>query len=155
MALVLTSPAFSHQGEIPRKYTCKGENISPPLALQGVPSETKSLVLLMDDPDIPEAAKEKFNIRVWDHWIVFNILPTTRVIPEGKNPVGVLGKNTRGNLGYGGPCPPDREHRYFFKLYALSQMLSLPEGSTKQSVEEAMEGLILAQTELIGRFAPL
>lgn len=106
----------------------------------------------MDDPDIPSLAKEKFNIEVWDHWIVFNIPPATKEIPEGQNSFGILGKNTGGKNAYGGPCPPDREHRYFFKLYALDVMLDLSEGVTKKQVEEVMPGHILAQAELVGRY---
>lgn len=152
MTLTLTSSAFSHQGKIPLIYTCDGENISPPLTLSGVPAQTKTLVLLMDDPDIPEFVKQKFNIVMWDHWVVWNIPPTTHEIPERKGPQGVLGNNTGGKAAYGGPCPPDREHRYFFKLYALNTSLDLKPGSSKQEVEMAMQGHILAQTELVGLY---
>ncbi|MBI2102709.1 YbhB/YbcL family Raf kinase inhibitor-like protein [Candidatus Woesearchaeota archaeon] len=148
----LTSPAFEANGEIPSKYTCDGSNISIPLTFEDVPKNAKSLVLIMDDPDIPEVAKRNFNIDVWDHWIVFNIPAETTEIPEGKMRAGVLGKNTRGNNTYGGPCPPDREHRYFFKLYALDTMLNLKEGATKKDVEMAMEGHIVARAELMGRY---
>ena len=148
----LTSPVFQHRGKIPSKYTCDGENISPPLIISQVPSKAKSLVLIMDDPDIPEFAKQKFNITVWDHWVIFNIPPATTVIAEGKNPSGILGSNTRGVLGYSGPCPPDKEHRYFFKLYALDIILSLPAGSGKAQIEQAMQGHILEQAELMGRY---
>jgi len=148
----LTSPSFAPHGKIPSKYTCDGENISPPLRIEHVPANAKSLVLIMDDPDIPEFVKKKFNIEVWDHWIVFNIPPNTTEIKEGQNPVGILGKNTRGNNAYGGPCPPDKEHRYFFKLYALDMMLDLPEGVTKKQVEDAMEGHILKLAELVGKY---
>ncbi len=148
----LTSPAFQQNGKIPSKYTCDGENINPPLLIADVPKSVKSLVLLMDDPDIPEIAKKNFNVEVWDHWVVFNMPPTLRTIEEGENPPGILGKNTRGNITYGGPCPPDREHRYFFRLYALDIMLNLKEGATKNEVEQAMRGHVLEQTELIGRY---
>ena len=148
----LTSPAFQQNGKIPSKYTCDGENINPPLLIADVPKSVKSLVLLMDDPDIPEIAKKNFNVEVWDHWVVFNMPPTLRTIEEGENPPGILGKNTRGNITYGGPCPPDREHRYFFRLYALDIMLNLKEGATKNEVEQAMRGHILEQTESIGRY---
>jgi len=148
----LTSPALPLNGKIPRKYTCDGDNISPPLNIENVPTTAKSLVLIMDDPDIPDSVKKKFNIEVWVHWIVFNIPATITEIKEGQNPEGVLGKNTGGKKAYGGPCPPDREHRYFFKLYALDTKLNLPEGVTKRQVEEAMQGHILAQAELIGRY---
>ena len=148
----LTSSAFKDGGKIPSKYTCDGSNISPPLEISDVPKNAKSLVLIMDDPDIPSFVKEKFKIEMWDHWIVFNILPGTKEIPEGKNPKGVLGKNTGGKLAYGSPCPPDREHRYFFKLYALDSELNLPAGSTKTQIEQAMQGHILAQATLIGKY---
>src|SRR3989338_2241297 len=121
----ITSPVFENNGKIPEKYTCDSENVSPPLEFQDIPKNTKSLVLIMDDPDIPDFVKKKFNIEVWDHWIVFNIPPTTTEILEGQNPTGLLGKNTGGKNAYGGPCPPDKEHRYLFKLYALDRMLNL------------------------------
>ncbi len=148
----LTSSAFNHNGKIPSKYTCDGQNINLPLTIIDVPVNAKSLVLLMDDPDIPDIAKKNFNVDVWDHWMMFNIPPTLRTIKEGENPPGILGKNTRGNNAYGGPCPPDREHRYFFKLYALDTMPDLPEGATKADVGRAMEGCILAKAELMGRY---
>ena len=148
----LTSPAFAEGAKIPSKYTCDGANTNPPLAFSDVPVKTKSLALIMDDPDIPDFAKEKFKVRVWDHWVVFNILPSTKEVAEGKNPSGVLGRNTGGKNAYGGPCPPDKEHRYFFKLYALDTELDLPEGSTKADVEKAMKGHILAEAKLMGRY---
>lgn len=148
----IESSAFAHNELIPAKYTCDGENINPPLAFIGVPEKAKSLALIMDDPDIPEAAKKSYGIEVWDHWTVFNIPPETKGVSEGANPAGVLGKNTRGDAAYGSPCPPDREHRYFFKLYALDTMLDLKEGATKHEVELAMQGHIIAQAGLIGRY---
>lgn len=148
----LTSTAFQHQGKISREYTCDGGDIIPPLQFADVPKNAKSLVLIMDDPDIPDVVKKKFSIQVWDHWIVFNIPSETRAIQEGKTPQGVLGKNTGGKNAYAGPCPPDREHRYFFKLYALDTTLSLPAGSTKTEVEAAMRGHILEQATLIGKY---
>ncbi len=149
----LTSPAFLHNGTIPNKYTCDGENVSPPLQISDVPKNAKALVLLMDDPDIPDFVKERFKINVWDHWIVFNIPPETKEIREGQNPKGILGRNTGGKNAYGGPCPPDREHRYFFKIYALDSELKLPAGSAKSEVEAAMVGHILAEAVLVGRYA--
>ena len=148
----LTSSAFEAGGAMPAKYTCDGQGINPPLQIYDVPSQTISLALLMDDPDIPEAAKKSFNVEVWDHWVVFNMPPDTKNINEGENPAGLLGKNTRGNFAYGGPCPPDGEHRYFFKLYALDTILNLPDGSTKAEVEQAMNGHVLETVELIGRY---
>jgi hypothetical protein len=148
----LTSSAFKDGGKIPSKYTCDGQGISPSLEIFDVPKNAKSLVLIMDDPDIPSFVKDRAGIEVWDHWIVFNIPAETKEIPEGKNPKGVLGKNTSGKLAYGSPCPPDREHRYFFKLYALDSELNLPAGTTKAQIEKAMQGHILAQAVLIGKY---
>ncbi|OKH25628.1 kinase inhibitor [Hydrococcus rivularis NIES-593] len=145
----LTSPAFAHEGKIPPKYTCDGENINPPLVISDVPAEAKSLVLIMDDPDVPKRLRAD---GMWDHWVVFNIAPSLTEIQEGKEPPGVHGIGTSKNLNYYGPCPPDREHRYFFKLYALDTQLNLPEKATKQQVERAMEGRILAKAELMGRY---
>ena len=148
----IESTAFGHEGKIPSQYTCDGSNINPPLTISDVPKNTKSLVLLMDDPDIPDLVKEKFNIQVWDHWVVFNIPPNVKEIAENKTPPGEIGKNSRGVNAYGGPCPPDREHRYFFKLYALDCELSLPEGSSKAEVEKAMKNNIIAEAQLMGRY---
>jgi Raf kinase inhibitor-like YbhB/YbcL family protein len=145
----LTSSVFEYDGVIPKKYTCDGENLSPPLEISGVPEGAKTLVLIMDDPDVPK------NLRpdgVFDHWVVFNISSDTSVIPEGEEPQGVAGINGRGEAGYTGPCPPDREHRYFFKLYALDTELKLSEGVTKAQVEQAMNGHIVTQTELMGKY---
>ncbi|MFH1711699.1 MAG: YbhB/YbcL family Raf kinase inhibitor-like protein [Patescibacteria group bacterium] len=145
----IASSAFEHQGSIPAKYTCDGENISPPLIFSDVPDRAVSLVLLMDDPDVPK------NLRadgMWDHWVVFNIDPSTTEIPEGQAPPGTLGANTYEKNEYGGPCPPDREHRYFFKLFALDIQLSLASGSTKIAVEEAMKEHIIDKAELIGLY---
>lgn len=151
----LTSSAFQHNGTIPSKYTCDGQNISPPLRIEGVPSNAKSLVLIMDDPDIPAEVKQSRGIQVFDHWVLFNIAPTTSSIKENSS-VGTSGKNGRGESQYTGPCPPPqyepKEHRYFFKLYALDSTLNLKEGATKNEVEKAMSGHIIAQTELIGRY---
>ena len=148
----LTSPAFMEGEKIPSNYSCDGQNINPPLSFSDVPAKAGSLVLIMDDPDIPNSVKQKFGIQVWEHWIVFNIPPETREVAEGKNPSGILGKNTGGKNAYGGPCPPDREHRYLFKLYALDAKLDLPEGSSKAEVESAMKGHILAEAKLMGRY---
>lgn len=150
--LKLTSTAFEDGGVIPMKYTCDGDNINPPFEISGVPEDTKSLVLIMDDPDIPDAVKERLGIDIFVHWVAFNIAPDTIKIIEGQEPKGVLGRNSTGNTGYTGSCPPDGEHRYFFKLYALSRMLELGERATKQDVEEAMRGKILMETELIGLY---
>ncbi|MDP1608517.1 MAG: YbhB/YbcL family Raf kinase inhibitor-like protein [Chlamydiales bacterium] len=145
----LTSSAFSEGGAIPIKYTCQGENINPPLQIERVPSSAKSLVLIMDDPDVPAYIRSD---QMYDHWIVFNIPPSVRSIEESSAPQGLLGRSTNGKNEYVGPCPPDREHRYFFKLYALDTELSLKEGASKQEVEKAMEGHLLAHTHLMGRY---
>ena len=146
----LESSTFENNGLIPPKYTCDGENISSPLQISGVPEDAKSLVLIMDDPDVPKDIRPD---GMWDHWLVWNIPPATTEIPEGQEPAGVVGKNTGGSFGYRGPCPPDREHRYFFKLYTLNVMLDLsPETTTKSDLEAAMQNHILSQAELMGRY---
>jgi hypothetical protein len=145
----LTSPQFERNGRIPSKYTCEGEDINPPLMISDIPEGTKSLVLIMDDPDVPKHLRED---GIWDHWIKFNIPPTTTTIAEGEEPEGVSGQGTSGNLKYHGPCPPDREHRYFFKLYALDTELALPGGASKKDVEVAMQNHILGEAVLIGLY---
>ena len=145
----LMSPAFEHEGKIPSKYTCDGENISPPLTVSDVPPETKSLALIMDDPDVPKHLRSD---GMWDHWVVFNIPTSMRDIKEGNEPDGIHGIGTGGNMNYFGPCPPDREHRYFFKLYALDTELDLPEKATKQQLEKAMENHIIEKAELMGKY---
>jgi len=159
----LTSTAFTPNGLIPAKFTCDGANISPELKISGVPSGAKSLVLIMDDSDIPDSVKQSRGIEVFDHWVLYNLLAefTSLTIPEDyKNTMKVTssysltheGLNSAGKNAYTGPCPPDREHCYFFKLYALDIVLDLAEGSTKVEVETAMVGHILEQVELVGRY---
>lgn len=143
----LNSPAFKNGGKIPSKYTCEGENISPPLKIEDAPLDVKCFVLIMDDPDAVKPAG-----KVWVHWVVFNIQPETEEILEGEMPKGIQGEGTAGELEYQGPCPPDGEHKYFFKLYALDEELSLKEGATKAEVEDEMEGHILEEAELIGKY---
>lgn len=140
----LTSPAFVDGTAIPSAYTCDGKNVHPELQILGVPEGTKSLALIVDDPDSPTGT--------WDHWIVFNIPATTTLIEEGKSTGGVEGVTTFGTTGYGGPCPGQGEHHYQFKLYALDTMLDLQEGATKQAVEQSMQGHILAETKLVGLY---
>lgn len=144
--MLLTSTAFTHGSPIPRKYTCQGDNTPPPLAIADVPPQAKSLVLLVDDPDVPASLRPD---QMWDHWVLFNIPPATRAIENG---VGTLGLNTSGKKAYEGPCPPDREHRYYFKLYALNCSLPLAAGATKAQVLHAMQGHILAEAQLMGRY---
>lgn len=145
----LSSPAFSEGGKIPMKYTCQGEEINPPLHIEGVPEQAKSLVLIMDDPDVPAFVRKD---QMYDHWILFNLSPKLRQIEENSTPPGFVGKSTNGKSKYVGPCPPDREHRYFFKLYALDKELSLKTGATKKEVEDAMHGHIIDHTHLMGRY---
>ena len=146
----LTSPAFQDGEIIPSLYTCEGKNINPPLEINGVPTAAKSLVLIMDDPDVPAFVRAD---QMYDHWVLFNIPPKTHKIPEhASSPPGIQGRNTAGANQYTGPCPPDRQHRYFFKLYALDATLHLPAGSTKKEVEKAMEGHILVQSQLVGLY---
>jgi hypothetical protein len=144
----ITSPAFKNNGMIPSRYTCDGININPPLTFSDIPENTKTLVLIMDDPDAVKPAG-----KVWDHWIVFNIPKETTEIQEDQEPNGIHGKGTSGNLKYHGPCPPDGEHRYFFKLYALNTELNLIEGSKKSEVEKAMQSYIIEKAELIGKYS--
>lgn len=147
MGFKLHSPAFDHNELIPEVFTCDGKDKSPALRWQGVPTSAKSLVLIMDDPDAP--------MGTWDHWILFNIPPETTEFSENVStlPSGVKeGTNSWSKTGYGGPCPPDREHRYFFKLYALDTKLKLVNGVSKKELERAMEGHIIAETELMGRY---
>jgi len=145
----LTSRAFKEGEKIPSKYTCDGQEVSPPLSIEGVPVQAKSLALIMDDPDVPEFVRKD---RMWVHWVLFNMTPETKELKENGEPPGVLGKNTGGSSSYQGPCPPDREHRYFFKLYALDTELPLSKGATKEDVEKAMQGHILAEAKLMGRY---
>jgi hypothetical protein len=151
MSLVLKSAAFSEGGWIPEKYTCDGDNVSPPLEWSGIPAGTATLALICDDPDAP--------MGTWVHWVVFNIPPETDGLPENVPPErelrqgGLQGINDFRKIGYGGPCPPGGTHRYFFKLYALDCRLDLPAGITKSQLMAAMEGHILDQAVLMGRYS--
>ena len=153
--LILESPAFLSQNEIPKIYTCEGRDISPPIVWRGVPTEAISLVLIVEDPDAPDPHAPKM---VWDHWIVFNIPNEITSIPENiKNMVDLdprirLGKNSWDRLSYGGPCPPIGRHRYIFKLYALNINLDLSEGASKQEILRAMQGHILKEATLVGTY---
>jgi Raf kinase inhibitor-like YbhB/YbcL family protein len=147
--IIVRSPAFKHEETIPSKYTCDGENMSPPIAIDNVPDNTSSIVLIMDDPDAT-------NGETWDHWVVFNIPENLTRIGEGEEPKeGVPGNNSWGNTGYGGPCPPEESgpHRYFFKVYALDSSLRLQKGATKKEILDAMQGHIVAKGELMGKYA--
>jgi Raf kinase inhibitor-like YbhB/YbcL family protein len=151
MSLTLSSPAFTEGGLIPSQYTCDGENVSVPLNISGVPEGTKSLVLVMDDPDIPQSVKDERGIEKFDHWAVYNIAPDVSDIQTGAV-FGTMGKNTRGDTEYRGPCPPDGEHRYFFRLYALSGILNFIAVPTLREVEEAARGMTIESATLMGRY---
>ena len=153
-AMRLTSPAFENGKPIPLKYGKKFGNISPPLDIHDVPDGTISLVLLMTDPDIPEAGKRKYGIEEWDHWCVYDIPPSNVHIHEGKNPEGVMGITTEKNNQYNGPAPPDREHRYYFHVYALRGKVGLNEGASIEEVKKKMSGQILGHALLMGTFKP-
>ncbi len=145
VAMRITSSAFQHNTMIPVKYTCEGMDINPPLLIDGIPEKTKSIVLIMDDPDAP--------VGTWIHWIVFNIPCTGTKLEIKENSIpGIPGWNDFRRVNYGGPCPPSGTHRYFFKVYALDTMLNLRKGAKRQEVERAMQGHILAQAELIGLY---
>ncbi len=143
----LTSPRFEYGKKIPEEYTCDGKNISPPLEISEVPKEAKSLVLIMEDPDVPKSIRED---GMWDHWVVFNIPSEITKIGEGQNPPGKLGINTRNRTSYQGPCPPDKEHRYFFRLFALDADLNLSPGVSKNHVLEAIKNHVLGEAVLMG-----
>lgn len=149
----LTSTAFAQDGEIPARYTCEGDDKAPPLAWTDLPPNTKSLALIVDDPDAPDPAAPKMT---WVHWVLYDIAPAASALPEGGMP---LPSGTREGLndwkrtGYGGPCPPVGRHRYFFKLYALDTALSFAHPPSKQQLEQAMKGHVLASTELVGTYA--
>jgi Raf kinase inhibitor-like YbhB/YbcL family protein len=151
MVLAVSSPAFQEGGKIPTKYTCEGQDVSPALTWGEPPAETRSFVLIVDDPDAPSG--------VFTHWVLFNLPVGSRELPEAvptqaQLPNGSLqGKNDFGRIGYGGPCPPPgRPHRYQFTLYALDQPLDLKAGASKKQVIGAMQGHILAQGQLTGTY---
>ena len=153
MTLTLTSTAFADKGAIPRDYTCEGLDLSPPLAWAGVPPGTRSLALIIDDPDAPDPAKP---LMTWVHWVLFNIPPELAALPSGaakQLPAGIRqGLNDWKRSDYGGPCPPVGRHRYFHKLYALIRLDDMPSLVTKAALEKAMQGHILARAELVGTY---
>lgn len=154
MPMIIISPSFKHDDVIPPRHTCDGLNISPLLKWTGVPPGTKSLVLIVDDPDAPDPGAPKMT---WVHWVVYNIPPSTIGLPEtrsaeGLPPGAMQGLNDWLQTGYEGPCPPIGQHRYFFKLYALSTLLPDLKLPTKAALEKAMKGHILAHSELIGLY---
>lgn len=146
LPMQITSPSFSNNGNIPAEFTCSGSDINPQLNFANIPENAKSLALIMDDPDAPNGT--------WIHWVVFNINPKTTVINKNSAPSGAIqGANSWGTSKYGGPCPPSGTHRYFFKLYALDNTLSLSSSASKANIESAMQGHILSQATLIGKYA--
>ena len=140
--LTIMSPVFKNNEMIPRKYTCDGADVNPPLNIRGIPVKAESLVLIVDDPDAP--------MGTWDHWIVWNIPPEERI--EENSVPGVEGLNDFRKHSYGGPCPPSGTHRYFFRVYALDAMLDLKPNPRKRDVERAMGRHILAQGEIVGLY---
>jgi len=146
LPMQITSPSFSNNGNIPAEFTCSGSNLNPQLNFANIPENTKSLALIMDDPDAPNGT--------WIHWVIFNISPKTTVVNKNSAPNGAIqGANSWGTSNYGGPCPPSGTHRYFFKLYALDNTLSLSSSASKANIESAMQGHILSQATLIGKYA--
>lgn len=150
MEITITSTAFKEGEMIPGKYTCDGENISPPLAFAGIPNGAKSLALISDDPDAPGGT--------WVHWVLFNLPVNLKELSENIPPRSTLsngarqGMNDSRELGYGGPCPPSGTHRYFFKIYALDIMLAIESGATKPQLLKAMEGHVLGEGKLMGKY---
>ncbi|HBF42467.1 MAG TPA: YbhB/YbcL family Raf kinase inhibitor-like protein [Desulfobacteraceae bacterium] len=148
--IIISSPAFKHGGMIPIEYTCDGKDISPKLEWGKVAGGTKSIALICDDPDAP--------MKTWIHWVLFNLPPETRGLQKDVPPVKTLDNGARNGindfrkLGYGGPCPPTETHRYFFKIYALDIQIDLPAGATKAQLMDAMEGHILSEGQLIGKY---
>ena len=154
MAMSITSPVFRHESAIPQRYTCEGDDVSPPLVFDGVPTAAASLALIVEDPDAPDPAAPK---RVWVHWVMYNLPPATKELRESVRmtdlPTGArAGKNDWSKAGYGGPCPPIGRHRYFFKLYALEIVLPDLELPTKGALEKAMQGHVIAEAILMGTY---
>ncbi|HZE67960.1 MAG TPA: YbhB/YbcL family Raf kinase inhibitor-like protein [Pyrinomonadaceae bacterium] len=150
MGIKLISTAFQDGGMIPAKYTCDGQNISPPLNWSGIPQSAKALALVSEDPDAPG--------KTWVHWVVYDLPPTATQLPEGVRPEetisggGKQGKNDFGKIGFGGPCPPSGTHRYFFRLYALDRETGIQPGAMKEQLMKAIEGHVVAEGELMGRY---
>ncbi len=146
-SLKLHSPAFQHEGEIPSKYTCRGEDVSLPLSWEGVPKGTKSFALIMEDPDAPAGT--------WVHWVIFNIPPDVKKLEENIRTLSAGAKegiNSWSKLGYRGPCPPHGEHRYFIRFWALDTILDLPKGATSRDVRNAIQEHILGSAEFMGKY---
>jgi Raf kinase inhibitor-like YbhB/YbcL family protein len=153
-SLILTSTGFAHESRIPSKYTCEGADASPPLTWASVPAGTKSLALIVDDPDAPDPKAPKMT---WVHWVIVDIPTTAQGLPENVARFGLPegareGRNDWKNIGWGGPCPPVGRHRYFFKLYALDTTLPALQTPTKAELEKAMRGHVLAEAVLLGTY---
>jgi Raf kinase inhibitor-like YbhB/YbcL family protein len=149
VSLQVSSKAFSAGGTVPKRNTCDGENLSPPLAWSETPSGARSIALIADDPDAPGGT--------FTHWLVFNLAPQTQSLPEGASASlpggGIQGRNGFGKVGYGGPCPPPgKPHRYFFRVFALDNTLQLKAGASREEIEKAMQGHVLAQGEIMARY---
>jgi len=148
--IILESPAFKENDIIPSKFTCDGKDISPPLSWSNLPNGSKSIVLIFDDPDAP--------VGTWVHWVIYNIPPDSNNLEENVPKDRELkngakqGRNDFGKIGYGGPCPPEGTHRYYFKLYAIDTILDLKTGTNKEKLENAMKGHIIAKAQLIGKY---
>jgi Raf kinase inhibitor-like YbhB/YbcL family protein len=151
MSLTLESGGFRYGNIIPRRYTCEGDDVSPPVAWSDPPDQTRTFALIMEDPDAPGG--------LWVHWVLFNVPAAARAIPENGSLAGALpagathGTNSWGRMGYGGPCPPAGTHRYFLKLYALDAKLNLTSGSTAEGLTDAMKGHVLGEATLMGRYS--
>ncbi len=146
----ITSSDFVESGYIPSRYTCDGEQVNPTLEFNAVPLDARALVLIVEDID---ASKITQPDGILDHWVVYDIPAYTEKVLPGEKLDGVYGKNSKGDLSYAPPCPSDKEHRYFFRLYALDGKIDLPEGATKKEIQEAMQGHILRQATLIGLYS--
>ena len=144
-SIKVSSSAFTEGGNIPPKFTCDGEDTSPPLKTEGIPENAKAVVMIVDDPDAPGG--------LFNHWLVWNIDPKTTSLEEGKAPAGVTGTNDFGKSAYGGPCPPSGSHRYSFKVFALDQQLQLRAGAKRKEVDAAIKGHVIGQGELMGRYS--
>jgi len=146
----LSSDFFENGGLIPVRFTCDGENISPSLKFTDVPDDVVSFALIVEDPDVPVSVRED---GMWDHWVLWNIPKDIRELEVGVSGVGVSGMGTGGKIAYSGPCPPDREHRYFFRLFALDIELDLKEGSSKVDLLGKIGGHILEMAEIVGKYS--
>jgi Raf kinase inhibitor-like YbhB/YbcL family protein len=147
----LVSPAFKDQERIPVKYTCHGEKLSPPLLFEDAPEDARFFALVVEDPDVPKQFRAD---GMWNHWLAWNIPAAVDGLPEGEPAPGVVGRSTGGTYGYEPPCPPDREHRYIFSLYALGEELPLGKDATKEELLAEISKHVIAKTELLGLYAP-